>query len=549
MANSWLDGYTYRVTIPLATLSVWQPSHYYAAGTIIVPTVSNGYCYAVKIAGTSGTTEPTWTLLIDYTTPDGGVTWVIQGSDLYVLKLEIDNTIAANTPGHIHCNGHCVDLTKDIRFGNITGGSNGYYRKSATGPWWITVPLHPCYEGFIYCYYGKTDDTDASSMQNVFWFSDNFETGNLSRWAGVQASWSAQNTVVEEGSYAAKGVGTSAATKLLYNNALFPSAVIHGWVRKNSVSVPSGIGYPCVWDNNGIAVLLFIMPWSSPGHFGYYDGAGHALPVDTEFSADTWYEFEVAIDLVNGLWRWLYVKDGDKGTAPLKNMNGTALGLGNYCAYEGFQADNASPYVTYYDEYWIRPYMYPEPAWSTPGSEISSIEVSAQILAVGKINVFTQVDQVKDEEISVNIISIASVTAQINKTHEITALVQATSNLAISTKIDRRVSASFVAAASPQIQPESDREISSNFEAIATPILITHRSSASFDGLIVEIPGVPGYLDMAEITNEDTEGTKLRTFEVYILNEAHDAVTKEYVSIITEPDGTSYPVSPCIICE
>jgi hypothetical protein len=55
-------------------LHPWQPSHAYTVGTAMQPTVGNGFTYVCTAPGTSGTTEPTWPTSAG-TVGDGGVTW------------------------------------------------------------------------------------------------------------------------------------------------------------------------------------------------------------------------------------------------------------------------------------------------------------------------------------------------------------------------------------------------------------------------------------------------------------------------------------------
>jgi hypothetical protein len=54
---------------------VWQASHAYTAGEVVVPATRNGHAYTVTTPGTSGTGEPYWGTDDGSTTTDGGVTW------------------------------------------------------------------------------------------------------------------------------------------------------------------------------------------------------------------------------------------------------------------------------------------------------------------------------------------------------------------------------------------------------------------------------------------------------------------------------------------
>lgn len=55
--------------------SQWAASTAQSVGDIRVPTADNGRRYICTVAGTTGTTEPTWPVLSGNTVVDGGVTW------------------------------------------------------------------------------------------------------------------------------------------------------------------------------------------------------------------------------------------------------------------------------------------------------------------------------------------------------------------------------------------------------------------------------------------------------------------------------------------
>ena len=61
---------------------IWQKSHLYAVGAIVVPINNNGHYYKCTVAGTSGATEPSWKKDNGITVTDGSVTWTEAGSIL-----------------------------------------------------------------------------------------------------------------------------------------------------------------------------------------------------------------------------------------------------------------------------------------------------------------------------------------------------------------------------------------------------------------------------------------------------------------------------------
>lgn len=55
--------------------SAWVGSTAYSVDNTVKPTVENGYIYRATVAGTSGSSEPSWPTTIGNTVVDGGVTW------------------------------------------------------------------------------------------------------------------------------------------------------------------------------------------------------------------------------------------------------------------------------------------------------------------------------------------------------------------------------------------------------------------------------------------------------------------------------------------
>ena len=58
----------------------WQASTDYAVGDKVVPTSDNTYYYECTVAGTSGSSEPTWPTTVGDTVTDGSVTWECKGT-------------------------------------------------------------------------------------------------------------------------------------------------------------------------------------------------------------------------------------------------------------------------------------------------------------------------------------------------------------------------------------------------------------------------------------------------------------------------------------
>jgi len=98
----------------------------------------------------------------------------------YPTEIVINETVGANNGNIIYLNGHDLSWPNDIRFTTSDGSSPlDFWRESntaSTGNWWVevdSIPQSPSTVD-IYCYYGKSSDTDASSGDNTFSFFDDF---------------------------------------------------------------------------------------------------------------------------------------------------------------------------------------------------------------------------------------------------------------------------------------------------------------------------------------------------------------------------------------
>lgn len=72
-----LDGYIIYANDQIRKVNpdTWTASTSYNVNKVVRPTIQNGFCYLVTIAGTSGGFEPTWNTTLDGITYDGGVTY------------------------------------------------------------------------------------------------------------------------------------------------------------------------------------------------------------------------------------------------------------------------------------------------------------------------------------------------------------------------------------------------------------------------------------------------------------------------------------------
>jgi hypothetical protein len=283
----------------------------------------------------------------------------------YTKQLTIVQGSGSNSAGTIYLNSHALAWPNDIRFTKSDGSTAlDFYREESDatdGTWHVELDsIGAAGDTDFYCYYGKVSDTDASNGPNAFRFFDDFELNDLSRWTSVGSQWATQNVVKNEGSYAALGTGKSTGRDLLKTITL-GDVLIHYMYQVNGTNVWAFL-YP-------YASTTYIGPLgTASGHFKYHDGTTGwvNLPTDTLCAADTFYKCEVAIDFTNALYRFIYIRDGDKGTAAIKDVaGGTPTSMNNIL----FQCPNSAGPNIYLDHVWARKYAYPEPAWATPTAE------------------------------------------------------------------------------------------------------------------------------------------------------------------------------------
>jgi len=72
VSNPGVDNVTLT---PTYILDDWAASTAYSVGDTVIPTTPNGYRYVVTTAGTSNSSEPSWTTTIGNTNSDSGVVW------------------------------------------------------------------------------------------------------------------------------------------------------------------------------------------------------------------------------------------------------------------------------------------------------------------------------------------------------------------------------------------------------------------------------------------------------------------------------------------
>jgi hypothetical protein len=96
LTNTIIQYNRISVLAPSGLVS-WIASTSYALNTNVLPITMNGYYYTCVVAGTSGTTEPTWTTTLNATVTDGSAVWQCKGGKgLFYTLSKVGNGIVSN---------------------------------------------------------------------------------------------------------------------------------------------------------------------------------------------------------------------------------------------------------------------------------------------------------------------------------------------------------------------------------------------------------------------------------------------------------------------
>jgi len=322
------------------------------------------------------------------------------GASSYVKKLTIVKGSGSDAAGTIYLGDKALNWPNDIRFTKADGVTLlDFYRfesDATDGTWYVELADIGESETDFYIYYGKTSDSDASSGPNTWSHWDNFETNDFSRWTAAGPRWSVITGTKYEGSYAARAYGVTGtiADRAISKTISKGSVKIIFWMRYTSdVNVFYG---PRIVLANGAVVIPMAM---NAGYFKYFPGTAWAnLGTTTAYTAGQWYLCEVVLDFKNSLFRWA-VDGVDKGTATLKDMSGNTLDTDDGIAtIQFFGCDTANPYG-YIDQVCVQDFVYPEPAWATPGAVEYCITVDNMTVSTS----FTDVDVATTADVDIDI--------------------------------------------------------------------------------------------------------------------------------------------------
>jgi hypothetical protein len=116
--------------------NTWAATTAYALGAQVKPTVSNGLYYVCIVAGTSGSTQPTWPTTLNATIVDGTCTWACQTTPSAIqIAGQYDSVVCNNN--HIRTDRYLLtdarfNLNPAINLVYVTTSGPNYYPTSAT---------------------------------------------------------------------------------------------------------------------------------------------------------------------------------------------------------------------------------------------------------------------------------------------------------------------------------------------------------------------------------------------------------------------------------
>lgn len=188
----WLTGWTHRkkITISASTdQATWQASTAYSLGVVVRPTTPNGCWYQCEVAGTSGSSEPTWPTTDQATVADGTVTW--QAKRYYQVPFSIGESSGASGY-NFHLEGKSAIFPSgenqggDLRFTSSDGSTLlDFWIESVSGTSpnrlakaWVEVPGDLSQKD-IYCYFGNASATNASDPNATYVYYQDFENDTV----------------------------------------------------------------------------------------------------------------------------------------------------------------------------------------------------------------------------------------------------------------------------------------------------------------------------------------------------------------------------------
>jgi len=280
---------------------------------------------------------------------------------------QVPFSIGSSSGGDFHLEGHCEDFPNDIRFTDNDGETElKYWIKDRTADpieVWVKITDDLGSNVSIYVYYGKLGDSTTSSIENTFILGDDFES--YADTEEMEVNWTPQNpgwgrletTIVYErdkgmGNYSNSTGNTYMRTFTHTGNRVIENALYFTLAGDK-------VNYGIKDASNRIAAFID-SGYPTSGKWGYYDSGGWHTS-DLTSSPDTWYQIKIIIDMTAKTFSAYANGEIICENRSFNNSDSDANKF--YCGY----------YVSYYDIIRVRKYVSPEPAFSSVGSEETSV--------------------------------------------------------------------------------------------------------------------------------------------------------------------------------
>ncbi|RLC63695.1 MAG: hypothetical protein DRI48_08245, partial [Chloroflexi bacterium] len=280
----------------------------------------------------------------------------------YQINITVHYGSGTDTNYDIYLNSHSQTDFDDIRFALPNGTLLSYWNETLypgdNATFWVKVPNIPALGTTdIYIYYGNPDAGYAGSGDDTFLFFDDFSE-DLSKWTIISGTWEIINgelrcTVDSDYSY-------------IRANYFITDAAIHVKIR---------VGTAGYYDNGGIIArymdtknyyaAIFYPDYSGHQHrLIKYTAGDFAELAHTSAPDDTNWHKLVFVLYGTSLGSWL---DGNYEISATDNDHSSG--------YVGLRAFDTNHHF-YFDDFFVRKYVSPEPTISAVGSEENRKDVT-----------------------------------------------------------------------------------------------------------------------------------------------------------------------------
>lgn len=288
-------------------------------------------------------------------------------------------SVYGNTYGKVYCDSKCEADFGDIRFTQDDGETEIYYwieesTISTSANIWVEVPSIPASPTTIeICmYYGKASEITTSNMDNTFVDNDDFEDDGFSEWTMIQTVTSSADQAYT-GSKSAKQAGGGLTAAYLYKDTLaYTDNSIHLSVFSGNGINDEGSVMQC-FDNSSSSQQGGIRDDGNPTNLIYIKDGGSETDSGVAQGSDAWHHIEARV--VGGTTAHLLIDGSTMFSDGTVDTELDLIWIGNLWG--------ASDSPSYWDTFYIRKYISPEPTHTSwGGEEEEEEEVSGNIYRV-----------------------------------------------------------------------------------------------------------------------------------------------------------------------